>query len=365
MDNSNLPSESVLKVDLTKYSEDDLKVINTHKSKITIDDRNNVLSFGSDVQKNISKFSEKMLTDVQNKDVGFVGESLTNLLSTIKGVDLNKLSKNESVISKIPVIGALFSSAKKSMMKFENVTDTVDSIVVSLDKAKSELMRDINVLDDVYNKNIDYIKDLEILVDAGIIKLNELRETTLIEFKNKAESTKDMLDVQNYNDFNQFLTEVEKRIHDLRLSREIAVQTMPQIRIIQNNNKVLINKVQSSILTTIPIWKNQIVLTLSLHRQKTVLELQKQVSDTTEELLKRNAELLKTNSLEIARESERGVVSIETLRETHKKLLETIEESVKIYEEGKQKRSEVEKELKTFETAQKDKLLSVQGNSQQ
>jgi uncharacterized protein YaaN involved in tellurite resistance len=168
-----------------------------------------------------------------------------------------------------------------------------------------------------------------------------------------------MLDIQRYNDFSQMLSEVEKRIHDLKLSREIAIQTMPQIRIIQGNDKILANKIQASVLTTIPIWKNQIALTISLNKQKTALELQKKVTETTEDLLKQNAELLKMNSIEIAKESERGVISIETLRETHKKLLETIEESMKIYADGRQKRQSVEKELTSMEASQRQKLLTM------
>lgn len=228
-----------------------------------------------------------------------------------------------------------------------------------MDKAKAELIRDINILDSLYDKNLEYLNELEMYITAGELKLDELKKTVLVELNNRAEQTKDMLDIQKYNDFAQMLNEMEKRIHDLKLSREIAIQTLPQIRIIQGNDKVLANKIQASILTTIPIWKNQIALTISLNKQKTALEIQKRVTDTTENLLRQNAELLKTNSIEIAKESERGVISLETLKETHRKLIETIEESVKIYQEGKQKRSEVEKELVQLEETQKQKLLSI------
>ncbi|OGO86669.1 MAG: hypothetical protein A2Y22_07015 [Clostridiales bacterium GWD2_32_59] len=327
------------------------------KDNMNLTSSSDVQGLGSEVQSSIAKFADGLLEGVKTKDTGAVGANLTTLLTTIKGVDLEGLKENDSFISKIPFLKSFANKMTSEKIKLENVTDTVDKIVVALDTAKKELIRDINVLDVLYNKNLEYLHNLELCMAAGELKYNELSETVLVELKNKAEQTQDMVDIQKYNDFSQMLSEIEKRIYDLKLSREIARQTMPQIRIIQGNDKILANKIQASVLTTIPIWKNQLALTISLNRQKTALELQKNVSDATEDLLKQNADILKMNSIEIAKESERGVISIETLKETHTKLLETIEESMKIYSEGRQKRQMVEKELVIMETTQKQKLL--------
>ncbi|HAN09448.1 MAG TPA: toxic anion resistance protein [Clostridiales bacterium] len=344
-------------VDLSKFSEQDKEVLMKMKDNMNLTSSSDVQGLGSEVQSSIAKFADGLLEGVKTKDTGAVGANLTTLLTTIKGVDLEGLKENDSFISKIPFLKSFANKMTSEKIKLENVTDTVDKIVVALDTAKKELIRDINVLDVLYNKNLEYLHNLELCMAAGELKYNELSETVLVELKNKAEQTQDMVDIQKYNDFSQMLSEIEKRIYDLKLSREIARQTMPQIRIIQGNDKILANKIQASVLTTIPIWKNQLALTISLNRQKTALELQKNVSDATEDLLKQNADILKMNSIEIAKESERGVISIETLKETHTKLLETIEESMKIYSEGRQKRQMVEKELVIMETTQKQKLL--------
>lgn len=346
-------------VDLSKFSQQDIQTLNKMKDNIKLTNSSDISSFGADIQSSIAKFADGLLEGVKTKDTGAVGQNLTTLLTTIKGIDLEKLQEKQSVMSKIPFFKSFSTSVSNAKIKLENVTDTVDKIVVALDTARKELTRDVNVLDVLYNKNLEYLHNLELCIAAGELKYNELSETVLIDLKNRAEQSQDMLDIQRYNDFSQMLSEVEKRIHDLKLSREIAIQTMPQIRIIQGNDKILANKIQASVLTTIPIWKNQIALTISLQKQKTALDLQKKVTETTEDLLKQNAELLKMNSIEIAKESERGVISIETLKVTHTKLLETIEESMKIYADGRQKRQSVEKELTSMEESQRQKLLTM------
>ena len=344
-------------VDVSKLTPQDLQVVEKYKQQIDLTHANSVSAFGADLQSSIAKFADGILEGVKTKDTGKVGENLGALLTTIKGVDLERLQEKQSFMSKIPLLKKMTNNINNAKIRLQDVTQTVDNIVVSLDTARAQLIKDINILDALYEKNVEYLHHLDLYIAAGEMKYQELSNTVLVELRSKAEQTEDMLDIQRYNDFSQMLNEMEKRMYDLKLSREIAIQTLPQIRLIQGNDKILANKIQSSILTTIPIWKNQIALTISLEKQKTALELQKKVSDTTEDLLKQNAQLLKMNSLEIARESERGIVSIETLRETHKKLLETIDESMKIYEEGRQKRQSVEKELVQLENEQKQKLL--------
>ncbi|QEK13297.1 toxic anion resistance protein [Crassaminicella thermophila] len=352
-------SENYISVDLSKFNKEDLKALESMKNEIKIGDVNSIASFGAEIQGSIAKFADGILEGVRTKDTGHVGNNLSLLLTTIQSVDVEKLQEKKSITSKIPFLNKIKKSFENSKIQLENVTQTVDKIVVALDTARKELIRDVNVLDALYNKNLEYVHKLEMYIAAGELKYKELKETILIELKNRADKTKDMLDIQKYNDFAQMLNEMEKRIHDLKLSREIAIQTLPQIRLMQNNDKILANKIQSSILTTIPVWKNQIALAISLNKQKTALELQKKVSDTTENMLKQNAELLKMNTLEIAKESERGIISMDTLRETHMKLIETIEGSMKIYEEGRQKRETIEKELVQLENTQKQKLLAL------
>ncbi len=359
---NNLPAkqpEAKITVDLSKFNDSERKTVDKLKEEMDLSSSNGISHFGSEVQASIAKFADGILEGVKTKDTGAVGSNLTTLLSTIKGVDLDTLSEKQSIVSKIPILGRIIKSAETTKIKLQSVTETVDKIVMSLDKAKKELIRDVNVLDALYAKNLEYLRNLEMYIAAGEVKHKELSETILVQLKNKAEQTQDMLDIQKYNDFSQALTEMEKRIHDLKLSREISLQTLPQIRLLQSNDKTLANKIQSSILTTIPIWKNQIALSISLNKQKTALELQKKVTDTTEDMLKKNAELLKMNSIEIAKESERGVISIETLKETHTKLIETIDESMKIYEDGRKKRATVEQELIQLENTQKQKLLAA------
>lgn len=351
--------EAKIIVDLSKFNQNEIQQVNKLKDEVDLSSSNGISHFGSEIQANIAKFADGILEGVRTKDTGVVGNNLTSLLSTIQGVDMETLQEKKSVISKIPLLGKIVKGAETTKIKLQSITETVDRIVVSLDKARKELIRDVNMLDALYNKNMEYLRNLEMYIAAGEVKYKELSDTTLAQLRNRAEQTKDMLDIQKYNDFSQALNEMEKRIHDLKLSREIALQTLPQIRLLQSNDKILANKIQSSILTTIPIWKNQIALTISLNKQKTALELQKKVSDTTEDMLKKNADLLKMNSIEIAKESERGVISIETLRETHTKLIETIDESMKIYEDGRKKRGEVEKELIELEKTQKQKLLAA------
>ena len=352
------PLRPKVTVDLSKFNQQEIQTVHKLKEEIDLSSSNGISHFGSEIQASIAKFADGILEGVKTKDTGAVGTNLTTLLSTIQGVDMDTLQEKQGA-RKIPILGRFIKSAETTKIKLQSITETVDRIVVSLDTARKELIRDVNVLDALYNKNLEYLRSLEMYIAAGEVRHKELSETILVQLRSRAEQTRDMLDIQKYNDFSQALNEMEKRIHDLRLSREIALQTLPQIRLLQSNDKILANKIQSSILTTIPIWKNQIALSISLNKQKTALELQKKVSETTEDMLKKNAELLKMNSIEIAKESERGVISIETLRETHTKLIETISESMKIYEEGKQKRLAVEQELLQLENTQKQKLLAA------
>ena len=223
-------------------------------------------------------------------------------------------------------------------------------------------MKDITLLDGLYAKNLDYLRELSVYIAAGQMKLSELREKTLPELQAKAEASKDPMDAQRMQDFNQFLDRFDKKLYDLKLTRMVSIQTAPQVRLIQNSDQLLVEKIQSSILNTIPLWKNQIVIAISLFRQKKALDLQKEVTKTTNELLSKNSEMLKQGTVEVARESERGIVEIETLQKVNTDLISTIEETLRIQEEGRTKRQQAEGELARMEGELKARLTTIKGS---
>ena len=235
----------------------------------------------------------------------------------------------------------------------------IDEISEKLDNERMILLRDIAMFDNLFEKNTECIHNLDLYIIAGNKKIEELRTIVLPKLQQIAEESKDPLDAQKVADMNDFTDRFEKKIHDLKLTRVVAIQTAPQIRFIQSGNKALVDRIQSSILNTIPLWKNQIVLAIGMIRQKGALDLQKQVNETTNNLLKKNSEILKTNTIEIAKENERGIVEIETLKKVNEDLITTLEETIKISEEGSKKRKEVEKELVVIEKDLKNKLSII------
>jgi uncharacterized protein YaaN involved in tellurite resistance len=251
------------------------------------------------------------------------------------------------------------NAIKKFIAQYEKVSVHIERIIGELDKARVTLLKDISMLDSMYETNLQYLRNLDYYIAAGMVKLKELQEKTLPELKAKAEASNDPKDTQRLQDFSQAMNRFEKKIHDLKLSRLIAIQTAPQLRLIQGNNQALVEKIQSSILNTIPLWKNQIVIAVSLFRQKKSLELQKEVSKTTNELLAKNSELLKQSSIDIAKENERGIVEVETLKKVNQDLITTIEETLKIQAEGRTKRQAAESEIIRLEGELKTTLKNV------
>ncbi|KJR40885.1 toxic anion resistance family protein [Candidatus Magnetoovum chiemensis] len=345
-------------LDSSKFSDDENNKIEQIKQTIDVKNTSSVIQYGVEVQSRISEFADKILYEIRSKDSGFVGELLSNLIFNVKDLGVDGLSE-EGFLSKIPIIGSFVSNTKKFLAQYQRLSVQIEKTVDELDKAKMQLLRDIAMLDNLYDKNVEYFKELNYYVAAGDFKVTELKETLLPELKQKAQTSNDPIEAQQYNDMEQLANRFEKRLHDLKLSRMIALQTAPQIRLVQNNNQVLAEKIQSSILNTIPLWKNQIVIAVSLIRQKKALKLQKEVTDTTNELLTKNAELLKTGSIDIARESERGIVDLETLKKVNADLVSTIDETIKIQQEGRVKRIQAEKELVNIEKELKDKLTSL------
>jgi uncharacterized protein YaaN involved in tellurite resistance len=326
---------------------------------INISDSQAVIQYGVGAQTKISEFSDQVLKEVQTKDTGYSGEILNNLMLKVKELDIDSLSKEEGILSKIPILSSLVSSSKKFFAKYETVSLQIEKIIDELHKGRQGLLKDIALLDNLYGKNLEYYKELNLHILAGEKRLKEYLEQILPELKAKAEASGEPSDAQKYQDTAQMVNRFEKKIHDLKLSKMLSIQMAPQIRLIQNNNQLLVEKIQSSILNTIPLWKNQIVIAMGLMRQKKALEMQKSVTDATNELLAKNSEMLKQGSIDIARESERGIVDLDTLKKINTDLIQTIEETLKIQNEGRQKRKAAELELIKMEGDLKAKLLET------
>lgn len=348
-------------VDWASLSEEEKKQAEEIAAQIEVNDSQAVVTYGVGAQREISTFSDTILNEVRAKDAGYVGDILTDMLTRVKEVDVDSLTEGGGFVSKIPIIGGLVNKFKRFINRFNKLETQIDKIVDELDKARMNLLRDITLMDQMYEKNLDYLNKLDVYIAAGQLKLKELEEKLLPEMKKKAEASKDPVDAQNYQDFQQFINRFDKKLHDLKLSRMVAIQTFPQIRLIQNGNQGLVEKVQSSILNTIPLWKNQIVIAITLYRQKKSLKLQQEVSKTTNELMQKNIELLKQSTIDIAKESERGIVDIETLKKVNTELVSTIEETLKIQHDGKLKRRQAEEELVKIEQDLKEKLVSIKG----
>jgi uncharacterized protein YaaN involved in tellurite resistance len=346
-------------LDLSRLAPEDLARAKDIAKGISIDDSQSIIQFGVGAQSKISGFSDTMLQQIRSKDAGFVGDSLQQLVLRIKDVDVGSLGKGGGPFAGVPILGALVDSVRKFMARYEKLSTQIESIVQELDKSRMVMLRDITMLDNLYQKNVEYLHELDLFIAGGQIRLEELRRATLPEYEARARTSGDAMDAQRLNDFNQFLNRFEKKLYDLKLSRVVSIQTAPQIRLIQGNDQALVEKIQSSIMTTIPLWKSQIVIAISLLRQKKALEVQKSVTDTTNELLAKNSEMLKDSSLAVARESERGIVEVETLKKVNDDLIATIEETLRIQAEGSAKRAQAEAELSKIEADLKARLSSA------
>ncbi|MFB8504326.1 toxic anion resistance protein [Enterococcus durans] len=327
-------------------------------AKIDANDAQSVISYGSAAQTKLSEFSQSMLNHVQAQDIGPVGDSLTELMYRLQEANPDELRAGEGNIFQ-RVFGKVKQSIYEVTAKYQKIGAQIDKISIKLDKEKDGLLKDNLMLEQLYQKNKDYFDALNIYIAAGELKMEELQTTIIPEAMKKAEETGDQMDVQIANDYTQFLDRLDKRTHDLRLARQITIQQAPQIRLIQNTNQALAEKIQASIATAIPLWKNQVVIALTLLRQKDAVTAQRQVSETTNDLLKKNSEMLKISAIETAKENERGIVDIETLQTAQNDLIETIQETLRIQQEGKEKRRHAEVELGNMEDDLKQKLLDL------
>ena len=327
-------------------------------SKIDATDQQGVITYGAVAQQKLSEFSQSMLNHVQSNDIGPVGDSLTELMYRLNEANPDDLRAGEGSLFK-RMFGKVKQSIYEITAKYQKIGAQIDKIAVKLDKEKNGLLKDNLMLEQLYHKNKDYFEALNIYIAAGELKAEELKMTIIPEAMAKAQASGDQMDVQIVNDYSQFLDRLDKRTHDLRLARQITIQQAPQIRLIQNTNQALAEKIQASINTAIPLWKNQVVIALTLLRQKDAVTAQRQVSETTNDLLKKNSEMLKVSAIETAKENERVIVDIETLQKTQNDLVETIQETLRIQQEGKEKRRAAEIELGTMEEDLKNKLLEM------
>lgn len=341
-----------------ELSKEEKEAIEEFNSKLDINDSAQILQYGVAAQEKISKFSDSILEDVKTKNTGEVGDLLSDLVSQIKSFD-----KDISGTSKKNFIAKLFTNAKKEfdyvVAKYSKIEKNIDTIEGGLEKDKVQMLKDITVFDTMYDKNLEYFKEISLYIIAGDKKLEELRNETLPKLKEAAEKSGDQIDVQKVNDMEALINRFEKKIYDLKTTRIISIQMAPQIRLLQNNEAELVEKIQSSITNTIPLWKNQMVLALGINNAKNALKSQQAVSKLTNEMLVKNSETLKQGSIDIARESERAIVDIETLQKTNQDLIETLDSVIAIHEEGRAKRKEAEATLEDIEKELKAKMLEI------
>ena len=316
-----------------ELTDDEKKAIDEFNSKIDINDSTQILQFGASAQNKISKFSDDVLQDVKTKQTGDVGVLLADLVAQIKSFDNDVAYDNKGFF------GKLFTNAKKEfdkiVAKYTKIEKNIDTIENGLEKNKLQMLKDISIFDTMYQKNLEYFKEISLYIIAGDIKIKELREVELPKLKKIAEESGEQLDAQKVNDLENMINRFEKKIYDLKTTRIISIQMAPQIRLLQNNEAELVEKIQSSITNTIPLWKNQMVLALGINNAKNALQTQQAVSKLTNDMLVKNSETLKQGSIQIAEESERAIVDIETLRKTNSDLITTIDKVIEIHEKSR------------------------------
>ena len=342
--------------DKIQLTDAEKKAVEDFAGKIDISNANHILQYGADAQAKITQFSDMALEKVRTKDLGSVGDTLSSLVVELKGFDPNEQKKG--------FLG-LFKKAGTSIAelkaKYEKAEVNVEKVVDVLEGHQITLTKDIAVLDEMFKANMTNFKQLSLYIVAGKKKLEEVQNVTIPAMQAKAAETGAMEDAQAANDYANLANRFEKKLHDLDLTRTVSLQMGPQIRLIQNNDTLMVEKIQTTLLNTIPLWKSQMVLALGLAHSEQAMQAQKAVSDTTNELLKKNAELLKQTTVGVAQESERGIVDIETLKHTNQMLIDTLDEVVKIQNDGRAKRKAAEVELLNIENQLKDKMLEFRG----
>ena len=348
-----LPKKQTQKEEVPVLTPEEQKMVNDFAAKIDIENTNQILQYGAGTQKKMADFSDTALENVKTQDLGEIGELISNVVGELKDFDVEEEGK-------------FFGFFRKQTSKIENLKNkydkaqvNVEKITDSLQQHQVRLMKDSAMLDKMYEQNLNYFKELTMYILAGKKKLEETRNGKLAEMKNKAALSGLPEDAQAARDLDEKCSRFEKKLHDLELTRTIAMQTAPQIRLIQNNDTVMVEKIQTTIVNTIPLWKSQMVLALGIAHSAEAVQAQRQVTDITNELLRKNAETLHMATVETAKESERGIVDLETLQKTNADLIQTLDDVMRIQMEGRQKRQAAEMEMHRMEEELKRKLLEI------
>ena len=348
------PAAEPVKLDDSMLSDAEKKAVEEFSRKIDIMDSNMILQYGAAAQKNVASFSESALSSVRTKDLGEVGKSLSELVVELK--DFGEEEEKKGFFGKFKKAGNKLETMKTQYAKVES---NVDKIARELERHQVTLLKDVAMFDQMYELNLKYYKELTMYILAGKKKLEEVRSTELPALKAKAEQTGAQEDAQAYNDKVQMCERFEKKLHDLELTRMISIQMGPQTRLLQNNDTLMVEKIQSSLVNTIPLWKSQMVLALGMEHGRQATAAQSAVTEMTNELLKKNADMLKMGTIQTAKEAERSIVDIETLQHTNQQLIDTLDEVLSIQREGAQKRKEAEVELGKIEGELKRKLMEL------
>ena len=343
-----------------KLTEEEQMAVEKFSEKIDITDANLVLNYGAGAQKNIADFSQSALNNVRTKDLGEVGSMITNLVAELKGFTAEEEQKG---------LRGFFNRQKNKIAalktRYDKAEVNVDKISEVLEQHQVTLMKDIALMDEMYEMNLGYFKELNMYILAGKRKLDEVKSTVIPELEKSAKQSGLAEDAQAVSDMRNMVNRFEKKLHDLELTRMISIQMAPQIRLVQNSDSLMVEKIQSTLVNTIPLWKSQMVLALGMANSKEALQSQRAVTDMTNELLRKNAETLKTGTLEVAKESERGIVDLETLQYTNQQIIDTLTEVLTIQREGSEKRAAAEQELGRIENELKQKLLELNTTSAQ
>ncbi len=349
------------RVDDSTLSAEEKAQVEEFSKQIDINKANAILQYGASAQNKVADFSEQTLKNVRTKDLDSVGDTLEDLVKELKNFNVNE--KEDGFFDK------LFKKSANSMqglkIKYDSASSNVDKIVKILEDHQVTLLKDINLLDQLYEKNLVNQKELTMYILAGYKKLDDVKNNELPLALAKAKETGDPEDAQKANDLSNAINRFEKKLHDLELTRIVSIQTGPQIRLVQNNDTLMVEKIQSTLVNTIPLWKSQMLIALGISHSKEAAKASNEVTEMTNKMLKENAENLKMATIETAKESERGIVDIETLTETNKKLIETLEEVSKIQTEGREKRAAAQVELRRIETELANKLTDVKGSIEQ
>jgi len=362
-------TKEAIETSVIEQIENPIEVMPEEKDRVTkaanelnVNDRTSVIYFGSSAQEKLDEISNRMIEGVQNKDLGKAGESLNKIVAAIRGFDLDELNPNQ----KLSWWKKLFGGTEpmvKFLQGYEEVRDQIDMTTNELERHKSQLMTDVVSLDKLYEANLEYFRNLELYIQAGEQKLKEIEEKEIPEYEAKA-AGKEMIAIQNLKEIRGFRDDLERRVQDLRLSRQVAMQSLPSIRLVQENDKSLINKITSTLVNTVPLWRNQLAQTVTIFRSHDAAKAIKEASDLSNELLEKNAEGLREANREVRQQMERGIFDIDSIKKANATLIATLNDSLKIADEGKKARDAALIELQKTEQELKEALLSVKAKAE-